>query len=387
MLNSYRKQLLALLDKPSDSNSINIGLLAKGGKNFSGEYQPWEQYNFEEQPLASAVTTLTRLQNDVKNAETSVVQKLFQSINSNTMVVDKFVPVVLPRSNYVLLPDSFRAQIFLAASSKTKNPEIIIDSINGRAVDKRQIPVEGGTGNFADRPGNEGPQSFAGTILVDDPQDPTGQKKLPFPFRSSYLAAKPSVVVSPSKMNVFYIGLDNPVDISAAGFANSDLTPSITMGSITKASGGGYVVRIPGTDQNNTTCNITVSGKMPDGSRKSLGQPQVFRIKRVPDPNCYFMNKKGDMFLSKGELNSATEVQARMDNFDFELKYEVTSFQMAMTVNGNTVELRSNTNKLTPEMKNLMGKVPKNTHINVELVHVKGPADSRTIPGVNITVN
>lgn len=36
------------------------------------------------------------------------------------------------------------------------------------------------------------------------------------PFKHSYTVSESSVAVSPTKMNVFYLGVDNPVDISKA---------------------------------------------------------------------------------------------------------------------------------------------------------------------------
>jgi hypothetical protein len=190
---------------------------------------------------------------------------------------------------------------------------------------------------------------------------------------------------------VFYIGVPNPVSISAAGFANSDLQPSCSGGSLSKGAGG-YIVTLPAgakqtiNDHDGPFCFVSVSGKMPDGSHKSLGPPEKFRIKRVPDPVCYVANKKGDANVTKGELSIATQVQARMENFDFNLTYAVTGFEMVVTVNGNTVQLESKSNLFTPQMKTLMNQVGRGSHIIIQQVHVHGP-DTRVIPGVNISVN
>jgi gliding motility-associated protein GldM len=55
-LGMFRKQMLALLDKPGDSSDIKIGMLTPEVYNTNlKEKQSWEAYNFEEQPLASAV--------------------------------------------------------------------------------------------------------------------------------------------------------------------------------------------------------------------------------------------------------------------------------------------------------------------------------------------
>jgi hypothetical protein len=54
-------------------------------------------------------------------------------------------------------------------------------------------------------------------------------------------------------MNVFYIGVPNPVQISAAGVANSKLNVSMSNGSIT-GSGGKYEVRVTTQGTTNVTC-------------------------------------------------------------------------------------------------------------------------------------
>ncbi len=113
---------------------------------------------------------------------------------------------------------------------------------------------------------------------------------------------------------------------------------------------------------------------------------QEFRIKRVPDPVCYVANKKGDMSIPKAQMEIATQVQARMDGFDFDLTYAVTGFTMAVVVNGLSIEKDAHSNLFTPDMQKLMKQISPGTHVIIENVHVRGP-DSRTIPGVNIKIN
>jgi gliding motility-associated protein GldM len=385
MIADYRKKMLGLLMNPKDSNDVQVGLLTPDVFNKSAqEKQNWEIYNFYDSPLAACIVSLTRIQNEIKNAEASVIQKLLSSIDTKSYKFDKLNTVVLPKNNYVVMGDSFHAQIFLAASQSTQNPIVTIDSINGKAIPKENVKVSGGIGYYGDRPGAEGPVVFSGTIGI---KDPATNKVVPYFFRSSYLAAKPSVVVSPTQMNVFYIGVPNPVSISAAGFADADLQPSFSGPGSMSGSRGNYVITLnPASAKQGTECSISVSGKMPDGSHKSLGQPSKFRIKRVPDPVCYVANKKGDASVTKGELSIATQVQARMENFDFNLNYAVTGFEMVVTVNGNTVQLESKSNLFTPQMKTLMNQVNRGSHIIIQQVHVHGP-DTRVIPGVNISVN
>ncbi len=62
-----------------------------------------------------------------------------------------------------------------------------------------------------------------------------------YPFKNEYIVAKPSATISPTKMNVFYRGVDNPVSISASGLADSQIIPSITDGNLTRTDTGWVV--------------------------------------------------------------------------------------------------------------------------------------------------
>jgi hypothetical protein len=64
-----------------------------------------------------------------------------------------------------------------------------------------------------------------------------------YTFSQDYMVARPSAVVSPDKMNVLYIGVPNPVSVSAPGVPTSSLNVSMSGGSIS-GSGGHYTVRV-----------------------------------------------------------------------------------------------------------------------------------------------
>jgi GldM C-terminal domain len=199
--------------------------------------------------------------------------------------------------------------------------------------------------------------------------------------------AKPIVFVSPANTNVLYFGVDNPIVISAPGYADTDLIPTFSGGVITGHDKNGHYLVKPISSEpiQGRQCSISVSAKMPDGSIKSLGMPIRFSLKRVPDPVCYVANKKGDITISKKQLSFANKVQARMENFDFDVNFVVSSFVMVIYVDGNPIKLISQSDLFTEEMKTAMDKVQKGDHIIIQYVHVKG-FDSRTIPGVNITI-
>ena len=79
----------------------------------------------------------------------------------------------------------------------------------------------------------EGEFTWRGVIRM---KAPTGEI-MNYPFATTYNVAKPSMVVSATKMNVFYKGVDNPVSVSVPGFTADKVKATISTGSMTKAKG------------------------------------------------------------------------------------------------------------------------------------------------------
>jgi gliding motility-associated protein GldM len=181
-------------------------------------------------------------------------------------------------------------------------------------------------------------------------------------------------------MNVFYIGVDNPVTISAAGVAPENLAPSIAGGTIS-GSKGKYVVRVSGGSE----ATVTVGAKF-GTQNKPMGSFK-FRVKRVPDPVATVAGKKGDDVVSKAEVMGIQGVLAKLENFDFDLKFEVISFDLSMNLKGSFVTESSQSNRLSPNMQSLIKSAGTGTKIYFENVKVKGPDGTvRKIPGVNLKV-
>jgi gliding motility-associated protein GldM len=344
----------------------------------------WAWYNFYHMPITAMLANLTRIQVDVKNAEGDVINELLGSVSKNDFKFDTLAAKVVAPTSYVLSGDKYVANLFVAAFSTTQNPEIWLceyDSVTKQPkgpIDSTSVKVSRGIGTYEVPAGSVGLQTWSGLIRVKKPDNSYES----YPFKSEYIVAAPSAAVFLQKMNVFYIGVDNPITISAAGVSANDLQPSITGGTM-RASGkpGEYIVSV----SSGTKATINVGAKL-NGVQKSMGSFD-FRIKRVPDPVAYVGAIKGDGQMTKGELTGASGVFARMENFDFDLSFSVVSFVMSMNVNGVFVEKKANGPAITPEMKTLLNGAKPGNKVFFEQVTVKGPDGSlRKIPGVNIKV-
>lgn len=385
-LNEYKEKLIALLNdpkidipnKPKEIKDLgDLGINTADNPNASPD-KPFEKYwetnTFGEIPLAAVITMLTQVQNQVKNAEATIVNKLLGSIGASDFKFDTIAPRIVPRSNYIVSGDSYEAELFIAAFSTTDKPRILVgsgfDSTKGELTGTiDSVTVERGVGKYkVDGPGI-GAHTFAAVIQVKNPV--TGEFKT-YPIKSGgkydleYMVAKPQAVISPTKMNVLYIGVPNPIDISVSGFRADQINANISQGSLSK-SGTGYVanVKTPG------KCNISVSVKDDKGQSRSMGSME-FRIKRVPDPVPKVANLKGGS-ISKSLLVSQTGVKADLENFDFDLKFDVVGFLVEATIKGFSESKVSTGARFTPEQIALINKVAIGQSVYIADVKAKKP--------------
>jgi len=218
---------------------------------------------------------------------------------------------------------------------------------------------------YSIEPKAEGTIKWGGLIGLKDPSDPS--KVNYYPFKSEYKAAKPTIVVSPDKMNLFYIGVDNPVSVSVPGIASEDLQPSVSGGSMS-GSRGKYIVRVT----NPGECTVNVSARTRNGV-KSMGTGVKFRVKNVPAPVAVFMGLSGTGVMSQVQLKHATIVVAELKDFEFDLKFPVVGFTVSMTVGGVVLDEPGNSATLNEKQKSLLAKAKKGMKVNIENVKWKRP--------------
>jgi hypothetical protein len=153
--------------------------------------------------------------------------------------------------------------------------------------------------------------------VVINVTNPLTKKTEPFSKEFEYEVGERSVTVSADKMNVFYIGVDNPVSVVAAGISSNELSVRESGISIAKTGKGKYNV----TASNPGEASITVSGGGLSATKFD------FRVKRIPDPIARLGNKDSGA-LGTGEFKAQGGVGAWLDNFDFEARCQIEGFIM-----------------------------------------------------------
>jgi gliding motility-associated protein GldM len=179
---------------------------------------------------------------------------------------------------------------------------------------------------------------------------------------------EPVAVVSCTKMNVLYIGIDNPISVAVPGVDSKNLVVAATEATLISSGNGNYIVK-----PNSTASAVTISvaGNV-NGKIKSYGSYN-FRVKRVPDPYVTVGGYKGGE-ADKAVIQTRPFLKVVLENFDFEgVNFEVTSFTMSCVVSGTDYSVSAKGNQLSAEMLTKLNEFQPGQKIYFEDIKCKGP--------------
>jgi len=332
-LTEFKNGLISKLD-PAKGQSIidalNLNFNTDTTLRISAsEFQSWHLANFYHIPLAAVITNLTKIQTDVRNAESDVVKYLFREVDASDFKFDTLAAKIIA-PNLVFQGDDYVAEIFVAAFSTTQNPQVQIgrvDTTKNEIVgpkDTTSVKVDRGVGTYTVKATSEGLKEYSGVIQV---KAPSGQY-LRYPFKGEYMVMKSGVVVSPTKMNVLYRGVKNPVSISVPGVAPENVKASLTGGTLSpdnQAGKGNFIAEVKGGSE----AIVKVTAQI-DGKARPMGDFK-FRVKDVPPPVATIAGVEEGL-VSPNRLAAAPTVIPKMKNFDFELFFQVQKFDLVYQV-------------------------------------------------------
>ncbi len=175
---------------------------------------------------------------------------------------------------------------------------------------------------------------------------------------------EPLAVVSPIKMNVLYLGVNNPVHVAVSGYTSSQLDVTVEEGKGSILGENGEYIVMP---KRTGTLKINVSA---DGE---FIQSFTFRVKALTDPVARVAKKSGGR-ISKNKLLAQDEVQAFMPNFDFDLEFRIVGFTVSVVGKDNRhISAESKSNKITDEQKAIMNSLSLGSIVNFENISAIGP--------------
>ena len=384
--NEYRRRLLELIE-PEVRDNFKIGPDFNGPfYNADGKEEPWELHNFFHVVLAADVTILNELVSEINSAEFDVINYLYSSVSEEDFKFNKIAAKIVPKSNYVMLGDEYEASVFVAAYDTTQNPQVFIqqgvDTIRdiSKAVEVENLGA--GYANLIFPTNTTGTKKYAGVIKVKDPMGNTRS----YHFHDEYSVARKSMTVSATKMNVFYIGVENPVSISVPGIADYKLQPKISVGNLKRdPETKNWVVTIDGKSKS-TKSIISVFAEV-EGKLNKMGE-QKFRLKRIPDP-IPSIGKYTKGKVKSSVLIGMNGVYARMpEYFDFDYNFKVKEFDMVYVGAGQiSKRFTSHNYRFTEEMKDIIKTARKGTRVWFENIVVEAPEGRRELNPITIIID
>ena len=336
-----------------DLNSINLGLNLEGG--ISAEKQlNWEMYNFYHTPLVASIAILSKLQNDIRAAEYTALSRLYSGIGKQDFPFDTIVAKTVASTNYVLQGEKYSADIFLAAFSTTNDPKITVDGNN--------VDVSNGIGTYEVNTSQTGLKTYTGEIEVLDKMG-TPHK---YNFEQSYIVAQPSFTVSPTKMNVLYAGIDNPLSISVPGFSSDQIVASINHGKIVGKGNGQFSVKPPVSNLPSTG-KINVAVRVGDET-KPMGSFPI-RFKRVPNPKARIAGKSSDFVFRKMVLAAGPPLKAI---YGEDFMFDGNASMKKATMQFGIFDAPMPKGKWSKDAKELLKKVPKGQSFIIRDIEIIG---------------
>jgi len=374
-LNDFREKILNLLE-PEDRKTIHLSIDTKDPARTEDESSKnWELYNFHQTPTAAAITILSKLEADAKDAESEVVERLLARSSGETIPFDTIAAKVVSESNYVLLGEKYKADVFIAAFNKTLKTDVIAGDYDAASKTFRgtteNVPVAHGMGKYTADASAEGFHKMMGIIRMVSPKG----KVFEYPYASEYIVARPSLTVSADSMNVMYAGLANPISVSVPGVPNDKLSVMVTNGKLISKGNGKFAVEEPSAGK----AIVRVMAEMGDGAKRPMGEIS-FRVKNLPKPTA----KIGDLTASgkmKGSLLAAQDaLLCFYDKFDFKAKPQVLSFEVILTNSSNGLPSPTPVQgyRIPGDLQAKIRKLHHGEYVSFESIKAQGP-DHRTI--------
>ena len=150
-----------------------------------------------------------------------------------------------------------------------------------------------------------------------------------FSLLSFHGLAQTNIAVAPVKLNVLYIGVDNPVSVAASASTDEKVSVSLTgcEGTVSKTAAGLYNVQVSSVTDD-CQLNVYVDGK--------LAGTSGFRVRNLPRPNATIGGFASGSKVTAAVLHQQPGVSVNVKDFPFDVKYEVLGFTVTMLDDKNT---------------------------------------------------
>ena len=329
--------------------------------NSEGKELPYLDYEFKGFPLIASLSKITKTHNNLRYIENKILNTALGNIRvgGGGGGIDGLVPT-LSQDKQFFTGQTFGGKIILAQESELQVFESINLSLKGPGnfsrtlVEDVDFYVESGQIVFKNRISRAGLYTLQGTISKEGEQGVVEYdiENVMNPNTFTIIDEPSSANVEAIRMNILYIGLSNPVNISIPGVEESSLVPVNSSDSnvilnrnITtadRADGANFYAK----PSNLGEAFIQVRGVLRDGTSITSSRKR-FRVKNIEKGIGAIINDRtyepGESITQNNILDG--EVSGfKPKDFDYDFNVKVTRFTIsvgnnqALTVDGNFIE-------------------------------------------------
>ncbi len=399
-LNVYRDYLLSIV---KDSSQTVYKSIATSLATYEGTIETkdgpryWAQKYYQAMPLIGTIALLSKLQADVRNAESDILEFMIKDLEGLDIRITSLEGLVSAPKSFIVRGGEYTSKIFLGALDTTMRPIVHMTSSkpfwdtevvgNDTIYKLRQgvtydtlVADETGKANYTVTCGSVGEFEYGGLVHY---KSNTGDKWLP--FTGSYQVGDAGFTVSATKCNVLYKGLENPIAVSVAGYPKEGVNASISAGSIVRAPGGGWIAKLP-PEASIKEVKISVSVTTPEGT-KALGSVP-FKVFDVPPPTIMIAGTyKDGATMPKAAIMQNPYLFAGLGTgfFPFDgIKYSVTKYDFMYSERGVATRNTYSGSQIAPDVLAKIRAMGSKSQVSFTNIRYSGPSGEKSTNGVSV---
>jgi gliding motility-associated protein GldM len=339
-----------------------------------GEEYPWMFGQFDHAPIVAASAVMTSVRSDVLQVQTLASQLVSSRVKVQSFNFNKIDPLAFSSTSYINQGDSLGLRVMIAAYDSSEAMELKYWEDDTSQLSKSESEQDlanmksfkGKAGQSVNISGSVGDHILSGFIAVKE----KGVKKWK-PWKFNYSVGAPNAAISAADLQVLYLNWNNRIRVSASGYKPEAIRLTGKGCSVKGPdSKGFYTANV--TNVRSREVKLIVSATDDKGKNVELAN-ETFRVFPLPKPTAYFAGKAGGN-LKKVNAVSYSTIVAKLGDSPLDVPYQVVGFAMFTTKNGSPVTYKSKSNRLTPQMKAAVKKIPKGGNLTFTAVDVKGPS-------------
>lgn len=397
-LDSYRELLLGIIEDTSLTVYKNVAKNLEAKDQFDNKEAPWswEETLCRGMPMIGTMAMLSKLQADIRNSEADVLEFMIAELEGLDIRITALEALVSSPRSFVIRGGKYSSNVFLGARDTSMRPTIYLtynapfyDStiVNGEVQYKlRQganydtLPIdESGKGLHVHDCGGVGDFNYGGLVHYK-----SNKGDMWLPYKAVYQVGDAGFTVSASACNVFYRGLDNPVEVAVSGYPQEAVSVSISGGASISRSGAGYIVKVPASVSAREV-SITVSVRTEEGVR-TLGS-KTFSVLNVPPPTIVIAGAyKDGASVPKAAITRTPTLTANLESDFFPFKgvsYSVISYEFLYSVRGVTQTIAGTGSNIPQTILNNLNPGSAASFTNIR---VSSPSGERKTNGITVKI-